>query len=55
MMFNAVNSQIKKMLATASSVDLSPREEEKAKHDAYFIKQHSIGKYRRRARLRERV
>ena len=44
MMFNAVNAQIKKMFATASNVDLSPRELEKAKHDAYFVKQYSIGK-----------
>ena len=44
MMFRAVNSQIKKMLATASDVNLSPREMEKSKHDAYFVKQYSIGK-----------
>lgn len=42
MMFNTVNEQIKKMLA--SNVDLSPREMEKAKHDSYFVKQYSIGK-----------
>ena len=44
MMFQAVNSQIKKMLATASDVNLTPREMEKSKHDAYFVKQYSIGK-----------
>lgn len=44
MMFTALNAQIKKMLATASYVDLSPRELEKTKHDAYFVKQYSIGK-----------
>ena len=44
MMFNAVNSQIEKMLATTSDVELSPREMEKAKHDAYFVKQYSTGK-----------
>ena len=44
MMFNAVNAQIKKMLATASDTRLSPREMEKSKHDVYFVKQYSIGK-----------
>ena len=44
MMFQAVNAQLKKMLATASDVNLTPREMEKSKHDAYFVKQYSIGK-----------
>ena len=44
MMFQAVNAQMKKMLATASDVNLTPREMEKSKHDAYFVKQYSIGK-----------
>ena len=44
MMFDAIDGEIKRILATVAEVNVSPREIEKAKHDAYFVNQYAMGK-----------